>query len=253
MLRERWEYHANRALELAGRSERVDRRTLKEQGIERAPTIHEGPKARAVVARGRRPVSRAINVRNGPKTRSGSRQVDYGRIDRGRTRAAYNEQLAREAEYWRAIDEDAAARAVPALPAPKKAPFMSAKMAHLLAMPASPPVSRPDVPKVHMPGAAELQRQAPIPQQSPPEVVKSLRPTLERPAATERADGEATKRVESIEERNAWMREELRRKREDAREQERRDWQARRARDASRPSWRLPTRSYGIDDDFDDR
>lgn len=245
MLRERWEYHANRALELAGRSERVDRRTLKEQGIERAATIHEGPKARAAVARGRRPVSRAINVRNGPKTRSGSRQVDYGRIDQGRTRAAYNAQLAREAEYWRAIDEDAAARAVPEPPAPTKAPFMSARMTHLLAMPSIPPVSSPDAPKPPVPAAPEVQRQTPV-ALPPPEAVRRLPQVTERPMAPERARSEGPKRVESVEERNARMREELRRKREAVRELEDSD---RPERQKSFTRWRMPDR--GRDDDLE--
>lgn len=41
--REAWQLHANRALELAGKSERIDHRTLQEQGIDRLPMIKLGP------------------------------------------------------------------------------------------------------------------------------------------------------------------------------------------------------------------
>lgn len=49
--REEWETAANRALERAGREERVDRRSLKDQGIDREPTRHEGPNVRAMEER----------------------------------------------------------------------------------------------------------------------------------------------------------------------------------------------------------
>lgn len=50
--REAWELSVNRALELAGRVERVDRRSLEEQGISRRAQIHEGksPQRKAVNA-----------------------------------------------------------------------------------------------------------------------------------------------------------------------------------------------------------
>ena len=50
--RKSWAEHTNRALELAGREERVDHRTLEAQGIERKPTIKEGYAARQMEARG---------------------------------------------------------------------------------------------------------------------------------------------------------------------------------------------------------
>ena len=40
--RERWAAKANAALENAGRSERIDHRSLRDQGIDREPTIHHG-------------------------------------------------------------------------------------------------------------------------------------------------------------------------------------------------------------------
>jgi ATP-dependent exoDNAse (exonuclease V) alpha subunit len=43
--RQLWEQVANQHLERAGRAERIDHRTLKDQGIEREPTKHLGPAA----------------------------------------------------------------------------------------------------------------------------------------------------------------------------------------------------------------
>jgi len=51
MLRGTWERVCNAALERAGMDERIDRRTLKAQGIERIPTKHIGPQARQIEAR----------------------------------------------------------------------------------------------------------------------------------------------------------------------------------------------------------
>ena len=50
--RSSWEAYTNRALERAGRNERIDRRTLEEQGINRIPQIHLGPNVAAMMARG---------------------------------------------------------------------------------------------------------------------------------------------------------------------------------------------------------
>lgn len=51
MLRETWERVCNAALERAGVDERIDRRTLEAQGIEREPTKHIGPQALQIEAR----------------------------------------------------------------------------------------------------------------------------------------------------------------------------------------------------------
>lgn len=51
MLRRTWERVCNAALERAGMDERIDRRTLEAQGIERVPTKHIGPQARQIEAR----------------------------------------------------------------------------------------------------------------------------------------------------------------------------------------------------------
>ena len=50
--RKAWEEYANRALERAGFDNRIDSRTLKEQGVEREPQIHLGAKVLEMEARG---------------------------------------------------------------------------------------------------------------------------------------------------------------------------------------------------------
>lgn len=78
-IRERWERHANAALERAGHEVRIDRRTLKAQGIEREPTIHLGPRGQHIEEHVHRAESK--------KRRTGlGREIDYPSIDRGRTR-----------------------------------------------------------------------------------------------------------------------------------------------------------------------
>ena len=51
--RAEWAAMANRALERAGRAERIDHRTLEEQGIERMPTTHNGPAVTDMLRKGR--------------------------------------------------------------------------------------------------------------------------------------------------------------------------------------------------------
>ena len=50
--REEWAKHANKALEKAGSLERIDHRSLEEQGVDRIPQIHVGPHATAMEKRG---------------------------------------------------------------------------------------------------------------------------------------------------------------------------------------------------------
>lgn len=52
LLREEWETAVNAALEAAGFAERVDRRSLKAQGIDRVPGQHVGPVVTAIERRG---------------------------------------------------------------------------------------------------------------------------------------------------------------------------------------------------------
>lgn len=116
-VRELWESHVNLALERAGRRERVDRRTLKAQGIDREPTIHVGVRAKELMHRGGKPFSRVRKVRNGCQARTRYRQVDFVAIDKGNTRLGYNVALTRanirrsrgqgsEKDLWAAIDRD---------------------------------------------------------------------------------------------------------------------------------------------------
>jgi len=108
-LRTLWEECANNALAEAGHAERIDRRTLEAQGVERAPTIHEGVRARRMERQRRRPRSRSQTRRNAALAKRRSRIVEYEVIDNGRTRAEHNEALRRRAnesasDYWAAVD-----------------------------------------------------------------------------------------------------------------------------------------------------
>lgn len=98
-VRELWETVANEHLQRAGRPERIDRRSLADQAeaarlvgdhdkaakLDRAPTIHIGPKALAIVEKGLKPVS-------APKA-EGARVIDYPKIDKGRSRSDYNAEI----------------------------------------------------------------------------------------------------------------------------------------------------------------
>jgi hypothetical protein len=91
-----WARHVNQALENAGSSERVDHRSLIDQGHFRRPQIHEGPNVRAMHARGARPKSQDRVVRNPALRRKGSpalRTVRYRDIDGGQSRVEYNASL----------------------------------------------------------------------------------------------------------------------------------------------------------------
>lgn len=59
-----WERVANRAL--FGRRRRIDRRSLAEQGVEREPTIHRGPRVEALARKGQEPerasLARSLNA-----------------------------------------------------------------------------------------------------------------------------------------------------------------------------------------------
>lgn len=54
-MRERWAREVNQALEREHSRERVDHRSLKDQGIERAPTRHVGPAVEAMREKGQEP------------------------------------------------------------------------------------------------------------------------------------------------------------------------------------------------------
>ncbi|MFM9850233.1 MAG: MobA/MobL family protein [Hyphomicrobiaceae bacterium] len=85
-VRERWEDACNRALKTAGLEARVSRRTLEAQGIDRAPTIHEGPRAQHIDDNVGRPKSRE-------RINGCGRVIDYPSIDKGRTRREFNAHI----------------------------------------------------------------------------------------------------------------------------------------------------------------
>ncbi|MEQ8693838.1 MAG: MobQ family relaxase [Gammaproteobacteria bacterium] len=86
-VRASWCAHANSALIAIGSEERIDHRTLVAQGIDRRPTIHEGPNNRKAWDKGHRPASNVVDIR----TYAGrKRELHYPEIDAGRTRAQYN-------------------------------------------------------------------------------------------------------------------------------------------------------------------
>lgn len=85
-IRECWEVVCNRALAQAGVDARIDRRTLQGQGIDRLPTIHEGPRASHINDNVRRPRSKK-------KVNGAGRVIDYPSIDQGKTRREFNAQI----------------------------------------------------------------------------------------------------------------------------------------------------------------
>jgi ATP-dependent exoDNAse (exonuclease V) alpha subunit len=70
--RERWAHHQNRALQQAGRSERVDHRSLEAQGIDREPEPKQGPVATQMEREGR--PSKAGDDRRAAKERNQQRE-----------------------------------------------------------------------------------------------------------------------------------------------------------------------------------
>lgn len=129
-LRLLWERYANRALEAAQVKARIDRRTLKAQGIDREPTIHEGVRGRRMHRERRELKSRRRTRRNAALAKSRTRAVNYPAIDKGRTRCGYNEAIrahAREtaSDYWQALDADNERRELENLRAIHKPPELS--------------------------------------------------------------------------------------------------------------------------------
>jgi hypothetical protein len=91
-LRVAWESEVNRSLEREGFEERVDRRSLEEQGIEREPQIHVGQAAQELTRRGAELESgerEVIRLIDGERT---AVTVNYPEIDQGKTRFEENEE-----------------------------------------------------------------------------------------------------------------------------------------------------------------
>lgn len=111
-----WEQHTNRVLALAGRGERVDRRTLQAQRedaqqrgdraaalrLEREPEIHVGAKPRTMARQGKTPVSRQRTV-GAHRTDDWRHHMRRGDVEAAReaTRAAWLKKRREEAKAAR--------------------------------------------------------------------------------------------------------------------------------------------------------
>ncbi len=82
--REEWAGQMNRALERAGHEARVDHRTLKEQGIDRTPTIHIGPGCQNAAQKGHEFESQ--------DRQRAERTIPYSLLDEG-SRAEHNGRI----------------------------------------------------------------------------------------------------------------------------------------------------------------
>ncbi len=100
-LREQWEERANRALERAGRPERIDHRSLAAQGIDREPTRHLGPNVLAMEERGiptrKMDEHRAITAYNQAREGERAAVIDYqkAKAELGAERGVHERHQAR--------------------------------------------------------------------------------------------------------------------------------------------------------------
>jgi len=95
--REAWSVHANRELERDGREERIDHRSHEARGIEREPTVHEGPNVREMEARG-------IRTERGEWNRAVlERNAECDRRERERQEARRRDPVERRADAWQRI------------------------------------------------------------------------------------------------------------------------------------------------------
>ncbi len=99
--REGWERHVNDALERAGRDERVDHRSLTDQGLDRLPTVQEGPTVREMEARGIRTDRGTWNREIAEHTRLGPELAEANRqLDAVKDAAAREDWIDRRAAVW---------------------------------------------------------------------------------------------------------------------------------------------------------
>ncbi len=89
-VREIWERLANEALKEQGLEVQIDRRSLKEQGIERVPQIHEGVTARVLEKKNIRPESQ-LRIQQGFNGQE--REIRYTEIDQNQTRVEHNAKI----------------------------------------------------------------------------------------------------------------------------------------------------------------
>ncbi len=90
--RESWSTHANRALERGGYEERIDHRSFAERGVDREPTVHEGPDVREMERRG-------IPTERG----EWNRQVLARNAERDREEERRRDPVERRTDVWRGI------------------------------------------------------------------------------------------------------------------------------------------------------
>jgi hypothetical protein len=105
-LRQAWEEEVNLALERAGRDERVDRRSLADQGIDREPQLHVGPAAQRLAERQHEFESNAKQITRLIAGKPSEVTVNYPVIDEGRTRYEENEE--RKLRNWVRAQEELA-------------------------------------------------------------------------------------------------------------------------------------------------
>lgn len=103
--REVWERICNEALEAAGKAARIDRRSLKAQGIDRTPQGHEGPQARQIEAKGRTS-DKLARIRNS-RTEARKRAQEAAEAQTAHLAAREKEQAALAARRAAAMAEEA--------------------------------------------------------------------------------------------------------------------------------------------------
>lgn len=161
--RERWAEMTNGALARAGRTERVDHRTLAAQGIDREPTTHLGPAATAIERRGQTS-QKTLNQTERKAEQAAKR----------RAKAAAQRQAERPAAPAPAVQTPA-----PPTPAP-----VHQVQAQPVPAPRTAQTPRPmPTPAVQAPAPRPLPQPTPIQVQSPAPRAPAPRPVPERPRA----------------------------------------------------------------------
>ena len=85
-IRALWEQTCNTHLALNGHRQRIDRRSLQQQGSDQTPQIHIGPRAQFIESKLNRPQSQTRTDHRG-------REIRYPEIDQGRPRREFNEHI----------------------------------------------------------------------------------------------------------------------------------------------------------------
>jgi hypothetical protein len=111
--RENWEHLANRQLERFGHEARIDRRSLEAQGIDREPTIHEGPAAtqfkREGVLTERGDINRNIETRNRQREELKKERKDNERLQKALLRPVSKNTAPQNHQAMHTPDDSAAA------------------------------------------------------------------------------------------------------------------------------------------------